>query len=113
MKRKELLALPKRAWDDESFYDSVLIIPSGRKHDSGYMLIAIVGVIKGEPKEIAAYCDDIHWIAPAPVTFGSGFQVGDLRTDMFYPSGIMQMWGRGQFKVGLSLSSTDITFIRS
>jgi hypothetical protein len=38
--------------------------------------------------------------------------MADLRTDMLYPSGITQIWGRGKFKVGISLSSTDIEFVR-
>jgi len=113
MKRKELLALPVREWNKESYYDSVLIVPTGRKHDSGYMLMAIVGVIKGEPKEIAAYCDDIGWHTPAPKVYGDGYTIADIRTDMFYPSGIIQIWGRGIFKVGTGLSTTDIEFKRA
>jgi len=41
--RKELLALPKRDWDKETIYDSIAVVPSGKKHESGYGLIAIVG----------------------------------------------------------------------
>jgi hypothetical protein len=117
-KRKNLLALPERRWNEETIYDSILIVPTGRKHDSGYALIAIVGTINYRPAEIAAYCDDINWITPESTTVGSStypfqYQIADFHSDMFYPSNILQMWSRnGKFKVGYSSSSTDITFIK-
>lgn len=42
--RKALLALPRRAWDRVTDYDAILVVPTGKKHDSGYSLMAIVGV---------------------------------------------------------------------
>ena len=112
MKRKELLSLPVKPWKEDRIYDSILIVPTRRKHDSGYMAIAVVGCIKGVPTEIAGYPDDIEWITPASLELGSGYKYSDLRMDMLYPEGIAQMWGRGKFKVGMSLSSTSIEYIR-
>lgn len=104
--KQQLKNLPKRDWDAESIYDSILIIPSGKKHDSGWALMYIIGVISGEPFEIAAACDDINWQLPAEQ------QVSGLRTDMIYPSGVIHFWSNHyRFKVGHSLSSTDIHLI--
>lgn len=103
MKIKDLLKLPERKWDEEAIYSSIAIINTKRKHDSGWALMAIVGLNeKQKPIEIAAYCDDICW----------DFNGLSFRNDMFYPAGIIHFWSRqAKFKVGISLSSTDVTLI--
>lgn len=102
-KRKDLLKLPERDWNKTTKYGAVSLVPTGKKHDSGYHLIAIVGYKDAEPFEIAAYCDDVYW------TFNTTPGVFGLRTDMYYPSGITHVWGREiDFEVGYSLSSTEI-----
>jgi hypothetical protein len=117
-KRKNLLKLPVRNWTEDSTYYSILIVPTGKKHDSGWALMAIVGTNeKFRPIEIAAYCDDINWIIPEASTSipvrGDNYYISDIHSDMHYPSNVMQMWSRvGKFKVGMSLSSTEITFIK-
>lgn len=108
--RKELLALPQRPWDKEATYRSIALVPSGKKHASGYALIAIVGFSDDEkPCEIAAYCDDVSYsLAEYYVTNPLGL----LRTDMLYPSGITHVWARHfRFKVGASLSSTEVHLV--
>lgn len=112
--KKELLKLPERDWSKSSVYESVMLVPTGRKHDSGYMLIAIVGVVDRQPKEIAAYCDDVCWAFPENLAGYKydGFHNLSLRTDSYYPSGIMHIWSNYyKFEVGSSLSSTDINLI--
>lgn len=103
MKRKELLDLPFRKWDEVKAYTSIAVVPSGKKHDSGWALMYIIGLdSEKRPVEIAAACDDICWEIPAAA--GHNF-----RNDMFYPSGIIHFWSNGySFKVGASLSSTDV-----
>lgn len=103
MNKKELLNLSERKWDNPSVYDSILLVPTGKKHDSEWMVIAIIGIIGNEPKEIAAYCDDICW-KNIP---NDGYS---FRTDCFYPSGIIRIWvkERYQLEVGISISSTDV-----
>jgi hypothetical protein len=105
LKKKELLKLPQRKWDEIKRYHSILLVPTGRKHDSGWMLIALVGMNNNdEPEEIAAFCDDVCWVNLPDKEW-------EIRTDCFYPSGIMRVWGnKGKFEVGLSLSSTSVTF---
>jgi len=111
--RKELLALPKRDWDKETIYDSIAVVPSGKKHESGYGLIAIVGfdTDSKKPVEIAAYCDDMGYCFPEGVPV-QPYDLAVLRTDMFYPSGIAHVWSWDYvFKVGASLSSTDVHLV--
>lgn len=76
--RDELLKLPTRAWDAESEYDSLLLLSTCRKHESGWAIMAIVGVREGQPVEIAcACCDDIEWKLPRRLPAGgSGWRSG-------------------------------------
>ena len=107
MKIKELRKLPFRKFNDtKKTYNSIIIINSGKKHDSGWALILIIGLDKkGNPVEIAAACDDICWKIPNPIDY-------QLRSDMYYPGGILHFWSDAyMFKVGHSLSSTDIFLI--
>lgn len=107
IKRKELLALPPRKrWDEKTVYQSVYLVPSGKKHDSGYMCVAIVGVREHKPIEIAAYPDDIGW------SFPLGYKHESLRMDCEWPSGIIHAWSyKYNFEVGYSLSSTVISLV--
>ena len=106
MKVKELRALPHRRWDEQKTYQSIMVIPSGKKHDSGWALMYVIGC-NGEEKEIAASCDDIEWNTEAVTDHRS------IRTDMFYPSGVMHFWSQHfNFTVGCSLSSTAITLTK-
>lgn len=107
---KELLKLPDREWDKITEYDSILIVPAKIKHDSGFMRIAIIGVVGGEPKEICAYPDDINWDM---TEFKQDYSCTGMRTDCYYPQGILHFWCRGvKFIVGEALSSTEIKLIK-
>lgn len=107
MKVKDLRKLPKRDWDKPFEYDSILIVPSGKKHKSGYALIYIVGVMVHTPIEIAAECDDICWIIPNDI------RPQQVRTEMMYPSGIVHFWSDYyRYKVGNSLSSTNVYLVK-
>lgn len=99
--RAELMSLPVREWDDENKkYDSLIIIADGKRHDSGWGLIVIIGCIGQKPVEIACQCaDDINW------HFSQ-----DPRMDWPLPSRGMHFWCRekGKYRVGCALSSTDV-----
>lgn len=120
--RKALLALPSRKWDAKTIYDWLYVVPTREKHDSGYMLQAIVGVRtrnKGRPvAEIAAWCDDLCWSFPLHHPYDyQGKHSHVLRMDCEFPSGIFRIWGSGEhyfsgrLKVGCSLSSTDVELV--
>lgn len=110
--KRELLALPDRAWGEPGVYDSLLVLSTGRKHDSGWACIAIIGVNGGNPVEVATRCsDDIEWIYPSPRDYGQ-FLIGQVRTDCATKSGALQFWSRnGKFHVGQALSSITVQLI--
>ena len=117
--RKQLLEAPKKPRNERRLYDTIYLVPSGKKHDSGYMIIAVVGATETKQDsdnsewayEIAAWPDDINWYIPETDTMKRMGYLSSIRTDCEFPSGIMRVWGRGKFEVGHSLSSTDIRFI--
>lgn len=123
IKRKDLITLPHRKWDETKDYDFLLLTANGQKHDSGYALIAIIGCnhsSEGVDAEIAATCDDICWTMPVKHPYGMIEPNKNrmiMRTDCLFPSGILRIWGsgeqyfKGKFKVGASLSSTDVELI--
>ena len=102
--RKSLLQLPKRNYNIKSTYDSIIIVNSRKKHDSGYSIMYIVGCIDNEPIEIIGnYCDSIDW------QFNS-LKVG---VDMLYPSGLVRFFGINcKLEVGFSVSTTYIKLIK-
>lgn len=106
--RSALEAAPARAsWNMETVYDSIFLLPTRKRHDSGWHLICIVG-IDGDKLEKAAYCDDICWLVDG------GNRSFRVRSDMTYPGGVAHFWGwETKFKVGCSLSSTDVTVIQA
>jgi hypothetical protein len=108
MKIKELRNLPFRKWDEVKNYKSIVVLPSGKKHDSGWALMYIIGLdSERKPIEIAAACDDICWKIPTATEY-------NFRNDMFYPSGAIHFWSNGHsFKVGASLSSTDVFLVKN
>lgn len=117
--RKQILKSPFRERTDiEKLYDSVLIVPAGTKHDSGFMHIAVIGVIEDrknctETYEICAYPDVISTFFPT-TKFGDNvhqFEIANVRMDCYYPSGILRYHAHGSFTVSEPLSSVDIKYI--
>ena len=114
--KKALLALPRRDWDDvEPLYDSLLILSTGKRHESGWAVGAIIGCREGKPVEICTTCsDDIEWKLPPATAWGPNkeYTIGQFRMDCAKRSGALHAWARtGQFRVGHALSSTDITLV--
>ena len=114
--RDELMALPVRKWMEYSEYDSVLLLSTRRKHESGWAMMEIIGVREGVPVEIvASCCDDIEWKFP-PMKGGTRLTSGQMRMDCALRSGAMHAWvrvsGRSKFRVGEALSSVTIELIR-
>ncbi len=107
--RDELMKLPVRAWDADSEYDSLLTLSTRRKHDSGWAMMAIIGVVDSQPVEIACTCcDDIEWKLPPMVCVGS-YSIGQMRMDCAMRSGALHTWAqKGKFHVGAALSSTTV-----
>lgn len=107
--RKELKALPVRPWaSEDGFWDSLLIFPEGRKHDSGWGLMTIVGCRKQVPIEILVPgCDDIAYESK-----GAQRHYNSMRMDCVHGSKCMHVWSNFyKFKVGAALSSVTIELI--
>ncbi len=119
--KHEILSSNKhRAWhDEEKLYDRIWLIPSNKKHDSGYMMIAVIGVNVDHKKdtleyEIVAYPDDLSTYFPT-VKYGDKeqYEFAQVRMDCFYPQGILQYHCRNyKFKVSPALSSVDIKVVK-
>lgn len=106
--QKEFLSLPERSWGKVSTYDSIILAKTGKKHDSGFGIIAIIGCNfvgnEVEPVEIAAFCDHV-WFYENDKEFN---------VDCLLKSGFMRIFNSPLFKieVGHSLSSTKCKFIK-
>jgi hypothetical protein len=112
--RDDLMGLPVRKWDAESEYDSVLLLSTRKKHESGWAKMAIIGVRGGQPVEIAgSCCDDIEWKLP-PMTEYSTHSIGQMRMDCVLRAGAMHAWSKsGIFRVRWALSSMTIELIQT
>ncbi len=110
--RKELMALPERAWDKPERYDTILLFPSKRKHDSGFARMVIIGCRDGMAVEIAVSSpDDLNWHVPNMHDYGT-FTLANLKTDCYLKNGGLQFWAHGkQFLFTCELSSTDIYIV--
>lgn len=64
MKQEDFAQVPVREWSDttEMYFDSIVIVPSARMHDSGFRCMDFVGCCGGEPIiRTGAYPDVIHF----------------------------------------------------
>ena len=109
MTRKDFLSLRERCWAHATLYYQLIIVPTGIKRN-GWELMAIVGCNdKQEPVEIAAYCEDFHWVRLAKDNGSSA----ELNCDMYPKSKCIRFWSKNyDFEVGISSSSTDLRMIR-
>ncbi len=105
LNRNNLKNLPIRK-NEVTQYSEIFLIPSGLKHESGYMTIAIVGKLSDGSFEVCAYPDDIIWDM---TLLKQDYDCTGMRTDCSYPGGILHLWGRMiKFVVGNAYSSTTI-----
>ena len=111
MTRKKLFELPMCKFSDRGKrrYSGLLIVPTKELHDSGYRLMAIVGLDEhGNPIEIADYCDDIEWKTPI-LHLGSQIEMGALRTDMYPDIDSIHCWTNHGYFTVRGYSSATIT----
>lgn len=116
-KQKDFLSLPTKPFTDVKIYESIIIVPTKYKHESGWKLMAIIGCGIDDdkhniPYEIAGYCDDINWIMPN-IIYNHLYpdRSKKLRTDMTI-SNCIRIWSDDyHFEIGMCTSSTDIKII--
>ena len=96
-RRSELLSVPARDWDGDIRHAiGVYIIPSRRKHDSGYAIMDFVAVIKGgQMIRFGGCCDDVS------------LRGQNFRIDCEYGSKLVHVWNRFPFTITRDLSSID------
>ena len=96
--RNQLLEVQHRKWDEE-IHDvvGVYVLPSGRKHDSGFACMDFVAHTRGgQLIRFGGGCDDVRFV-------GGGF-----RMDCFHPSRIVHIWNsRKPFYITHDLSSIE------
>ena len=106
--KEELLKLPRRAWGVKSSeYDSVLLVNTRMRHDSGFNLFAVVGCIEDVPVEIAGFMDDFR--------FGDFENFDKMTTEIRVNSLALDCSMKGVFrihcfekiKVGTNMSTTN------
>ena len=101
MTKKEFLAtIPHRPWDEElTGVSGVYILPSRRKHDSGWACMDFV----------VEFMDDRPMIRFGGGTHDISFVGTHFRMDCTYPHGIIHIWcGCGQtFSISSDLSSIN------
>lgn len=102
--RERLLKAKVRDWQKATTYEAIYLVPTRKKHDSGWMVMAIVGR-NGNKYEVAAHCDDICW------NFATDKKEHSMHTDCTFPGGIVHMWD-AKFTVGTALSTTKVTVER-
>ena len=96
-RREELLSVPKREWDKTiRKVNVVYVIPSRRKHDSGYACMDFIASFNEKGKQMIRFggnCDDVSLI-------GNHFRI-----DCEYPSRIIRIWNDRRFYITSDLSS--------
>lgn len=119
----EFRNLPKRKFgEDIGNFDSLVILPTRRKHDSGYRCMEFVAV-KGEQPvcRMGGYSDVIHFLGytgyncfdrkddkklfirrTENVTFNAAFRIDCL------PCGLLRIFCRYQLKAGMDLNSFEL-----
>ncbi len=61
MRRAEFYAVPSRKWNDTSgTFNLLVLLPTKRKHDSGYGMIDVVGVNGDKMVRLSGCSDALH-----------------------------------------------------
>ena len=99
--RKDLLSVPKRNWSDALHgVSGVYVIPSGRKHESGFACLDFVAEFRDREKPLVRFggiCDDVSFC-------GKHF-----RMDCLHPQRIIHIWN--SFPFAVTDDSSSISFI--
>ena len=96
MTKKELLASPRRPWDERlTGVCGVYVLPSRRKHESGWTCMDFVAEFRDDRPMVrfGGGCDDVSFV-------GAHFNM-----DCTYPHGIIHIWSRRSFAISCDLSS--------
>lgn len=115
--KKELQSLPLRGWNqDIGLFDSLVVLPTRRKHESGYRIIDFVAVKESEPICRLSECSDILHIGGIG---GYNNEYGNRQTeaidwtmDCLPVSGLLRIFCRRDLSCGAALSSFELFAIK-
>lgn len=114
--KDELLQLPFANFlNRKKSYSSVLIVSRGIFEESDLSKSAIIGVINGEPVEVAtSQCEFIEWALPLSLGSSSKENLPDVhvRCASAAQSGALHVWMVGaKVNVGVGSDHTEISFV--
>src|SRR5690606_17310051 len=109
MKRTDFLKLKLRKWDqDIGLIDSLVLLPTRRIHDSGYMCLDFVAVIGNKPVCRLSGCSDVlnfNGIGGyGPIGYRSPGLIPGVawNMDCLSPSGLFRLWASDhKLRVGM------------
>lgn len=115
MKKSDFTTVPYRKWDDPPIeFTSLVIIPSRKKHESGYNMMSFCAIDKGEPIAMLGGCSDVMHLDGIG---GYGEWTGTLRKYSkckwwrmdCLPCGYLHMWCSGhKLKASAGLSDFEV-----
>ena len=120
MSRTDFFKLPARARfnSDEGLFSSIVLLPTLRKHNSGYRALDFVGCRGNEPFCRLSGCSDVLDLEGIG---GFGFKwhkkygkcpdmipVSGWAIDCLFKSGLFRIWPNKKIKVGAALSTFEI-----
>lgn len=126
--RKEFEALPRADWHNREVgeVDSLIILPTRHKHDSGYRCMEFVTIQKGKPTYIVSGCSDVIHLAGIGGhnvglhNYGMGLYSLRAREkttprvcwsiDCLPVSGLLHLFCDKHLYIGQSLSSFEVFF---
>lgn len=111
LRKSNVMDLPYKPNSEPQVYSYLLIVPSRRKHDSGWTQIQVVGSKNSGGTELelcTSFSDDLNIYLPSMLT--KGYET--LRMDCFHPSGILRLWSNHfDFEIGFATSSFSVKLV--
>ena len=121
--RKEFEALPIREWNEDiGEFDTLVILPTRRLHDSGFRCMDFIAIKEGTPICRLSGCSDVIHINGIG---GYGFKwlekygkcpdkikPTDWSIDCLKTSGLLRIFTHGKLRAGEALSSFELFSIK-
>ena len=121
--KKEFESLPFReAWDKPIICNSLVILPTRRKHESGWRNMDFVAIKNGKPICRVSGCSDVlHFDGLGGYGLEKGYSTTFVPFDInpkgwtmdcLAKSGLLHIWCNGEILIGNAMSSLEIYAIK-